>query len=289
MIAASLFSGIGAPEVAMPHWQWRWHAEIEKFPSAVMAARHPQSINLGDVTAHDFTDKARSIAIPDVLVFGSPCQDFSVAGRRQGMDGKRGNLSMVALGILGRLRPRWFCFENVPGLLSIDKGQGFQWFLRRVDELGYFGAWASLDAQYFGVAQRRKRVFFVGHIGDWRYPAAVLLEPQSLCGNHPPRRQAQSAVTGAIGSGSPRCGQRIGSDEAAAHQLVSLTCGDRGLSVDQACGGMAISPPLKAKANSSHDESHDAYVAHTLNAKGGGGPSGLRERDPDSDPPRRFL
>ena len=219
----------------MPHWQWRWHAEIEKFPSAVMATRHPKSINLGDVTAHDFTDKARSIAIPDVLIFGSPCQDFSIAGRRAGMDGKRGNLSMVALDILGRLRPRWFVFENVPGLLSIDKGRGFQWFLRRVDELGYFGAWASLDAQYFGVAQRRKRVFFVGHIGDWRGPAAVLLEPQSLCGNYPPRREAGQGIANTVRA--------------------------------------SASPNGHGHSDGLRGDGSDNLIIHTLNAKGGAGRS----------------
>ena len=84
MTAATLFSGIGAPEVAMPEWDWIWHAEIEKFPVAVMAARHPQSVNLGDVTADDFVDRALAIGRPDVVVFGSPCQSYSVAGQRLG-------------------------------------------------------------------------------------------------------------------------------------------------------------------------------------------------------------
>src|SRR3954468_22388685 len=122
MIAATLFSGIGAPETAMPEWRWPWHAEIEKFPNAVMAARHPNSINLGDVSAPDFTERAADVARPDVLVFGSPCQSFSVAGKRLGMDDPRGNLALVALGIVGRLKPRWFILENVPGLLSSAEG-----------------------------------------------------------------------------------------------------------------------------------------------------------------------
>src|SRR5262245_42902125 len=125
MIAATLFSGIGAPECAMPHWRWAWSAEIEKFPAAVMAARHPGSINLGDVTAHDFADRAAAIARPDVLVFGSPCQSYSVAGKRLGLDDPRGNLALVALGIVARVKPRWFVFENVPGLLSSSDGRDF--------------------------------------------------------------------------------------------------------------------------------------------------------------------
>jgi DNA (cytosine-5)-methyltransferase 1 len=118
LTAATLFSGIGAPEVAMPAWEWRWCAEVEPFPAAVLAARHPASINLGDVTADDFVDRATALGRPDVLVFGSPCQSYSVAGRRRGVADPRGQLAFVALGITARLWPRWFVFENVPGLLS---------------------------------------------------------------------------------------------------------------------------------------------------------------------------
>lgn len=291
LVAATLFSGIGAPEVAMPHWNWAWHAEIEKFPSAVMAARHPNSVNIGDVTAHDFTQRAQAIARPDVLVFGSPCQSYSIAGKRLGLDDPRGNLALTALRIVERLKPRWFLFENVPGLFSSWSGEaegpvspGAEWdseensdfvaFLSLVDELGYSGAWSVLDAQYRGVAQRRDRLFFAGHSGDWRASAAVLLEPESLCGNSPPRRQAGSCtLSGALGGTSPGGGWRFGADEAAANQLVSLTPGDRGVSVDQAAGGMLIARTLLAKENSSHDESQETYVAYALNAKGGSGRS----------------
>lgn len=199
MTAATLFSGIGAPEVAMPHWRWLWHAEIEKFPSAVMAARHPSSVNLGDVTADDFVDRALTIGRPDVLVFGSPCQSFSVAGRRLGLDDPRGNLALVALRIVKALEPAWFVFENVPGLLSSDDGRDFGLFLRAVDELGRALVWTSLDAQYFGVAQRRVRVFAVGcPRAEWRRAAAVLLEPESLCGHPPARGEAREDVTGTL-------------------------------------------------------------------------------------------
>jgi DNA (cytosine-5)-methyltransferase 1 len=194
MKAATMFSGIGAPEVAMPHWNWLWHAEIEKFPNAVMAHHHPQSTNLGDVNGKRFVERAEERGRPDVLVFGSPCQSFSVAGRRLGLDDPRGNLALVALGIVARLKPGWFVFENVPGLLSSDKGRDWGLFLRTVDELGYAGAWASLDAQFFGLAQRRERLFFVGSSGDWRGPAAVLFEPESVCGHSPPSRAQRERV-----------------------------------------------------------------------------------------------
>lgn len=228
MIAATLFSGIGAPETAMPHWRWPWHAEIEKFPSAVMAARHPDSINLGDVSADDFTQRAAQIARPNVVIFGSPCQSYSIAGKRLGMDDPRGNLALTALGIVDRLKPDWFVFENVPGLFSSWSGEedgplqtdaewdseensDFVAFLSLVDELGYSGAWSVLDAQYRGVAQRRDRVFFVGHLGDWRAPSAVLLEPESLRGHSPPRRKAGQDVAGTL-SARTEGGGGLGTD-----------------------------------------------------------------------------
>jgi DNA (cytosine-5)-methyltransferase 1 len=274
MIAATLFSGIGAPECAMPHWRWAWSAEIEKFPSAVLAARHPQSINLGDVTAHDFADRAAAIARPDVVVFGSPCQSYSIAGKRLGLDDPRGNLALVALGIIARLEPRWFVFENVPGLLSSFSGaehaasavregacgqcrdgeesRDVAAFVSRFHELGYSGAWASLDSQYFGVAQRRERVFAVGHLGDWRYPAAVLLEPESLCGDSPPRRQTRQDVAGAIGAGSRRSGGRLGRRKAAAGHVIPTMEATAGRS------GGADTPIGSIVANTPRGEGFDA-------------------------------
>ena len=178
----------------MPGWQWLWHAEIDKFANAVMAKHHPRSLNLGDVSGPAFIERAEKAGRPACLVFGSPCQSFSVAGRRLGLDYPRGNLALVALGIVARLKPDWFVFENVPGLLSSDGGRDWGIFLRTVDELGYCGAWAVLDAQWFGLAQRRERVFFVGHARNWRGPAAVLFEPEGLRGDSPPRRQAGERI-----------------------------------------------------------------------------------------------
>lgn len=259
--AASLFSGIGAPETAMPGWHWAWNAEVEPFPSAVLKARHPGSVNLGDVTAPDFVERANAIARPDVIVFGSPCQSFSVAGKRLGLDDARGNLAIVALGIVARLKPTWFCFENVPGLLSSAGGSDFGLFLRAVDELGYHLAWTVLDAQYFGVAQRRERVFAVGHIGDWRYPAAVLLEPEGLRGHHPPRRQAGQGV---------------------APTIASRPTGGGGLGTDFDCdGGLITAKSLSARGWSSQREDSDTFVPEVAWAlqerdhKGAGGVSGV--------------
>ena len=196
----------------MPNWHWPWHAEIDKFANAVMAKRHPGSLNLGDVSEPAFVERAKKAGRPACLVFGSPCQSFSVAGSRLGLDDPRGNLALVALGIVARLEPDWFVFENVPGLMSSADGRDFGLFLRTVDELGYSGAWSVLDAQWFGVAQRRERVFFVGHAGNWRGPAAVLLEPESMRGDSPPRRTSGERVAPTLDARTDGGGAGWGTD-----------------------------------------------------------------------------
>lgn len=194
MTGGTLFSGIGAPEYAMPWIDWRWCAEIESFSSAVHAARFPTVQNLGNVTKVRWED----VEPVDLIVFGSPCQSFSVAGKRAGLDDHRGNLALVALGIIARIRPRWFVFENVPGLLSSGERRDFGTFLRGVEDIGYSGAWGVLDAQWFGLAQLRRRLFFVGHSGDWRGPAAVLSECHRLSGDSPPSRTAREEVADSL-------------------------------------------------------------------------------------------
>jgi len=201
MRGATLFSGIGAPEIAAPEIEWVWHAEIDAFPSAVMAHHHGTP-NLGDVSADDFIERAKQFGPIDILVAGSPCQSFSVAGKRLGLDDPRGNLALVTLRICQQLRPRWLVFENVPGLLTSGRGDDFAAFLDQMEECGYSGGWRVFDAQYAGVAQRRRRVFVVGHIGDdWRPPAAVLFEPASLCGDTPPSREAREETAPYSGGG----------------------------------------------------------------------------------------
>lgn len=201
MRGATLFSGIGAPEIAAPEIEWVWHAEIDAFPSAVLAHHHGTP-NLGDVTADDFIERAKQLGPIDILVAGSPCQSFSVVGKRLGLDDPRGNLALVTLRICQQLRPRWLVFENVPGLLTSGKGDDFAAFLDQMEECGYSGAWRILDAQYAGVAQRRRRVFVVGHFGDdWRPPAAVLFEPESLRWDTAPSREARKETAPYSGGG----------------------------------------------------------------------------------------
>jgi len=137
----------------------------------------------------------------DVLVGGTPCQSFSVAGLRKGLEDPRGNLMLTYLAIANKYRPKWLVWENVPGVLSSNGGNDFASFLRGLGELGYGFAYRILDAQYFGVAQRRRRVFVVGYLGDWHRAAAVLFEQHSLSGHPAPSRQAREGVAKCITTG----------------------------------------------------------------------------------------
>jgi DNA (cytosine-5)-methyltransferase 1 len=191
----SVCSGVEAATAAWHPlgWEPQWFSEIEKFPSAVLAHHYPDVPNLGDMT--QFTEwKDDPI---DLLVGGTPCQSFSVAGLRKGLDDPRGNLMLTYLAIAERNKPRWLVWENVPGVLSSNRGRDFGTFLAALGKIGYGFAYRVLDAQYFGVAQRRRRVFVVGYLGDWRRAAAVLFERESLSGHPAPSREA-GQVSGGV-------------------------------------------------------------------------------------------
>jgi DNA (cytosine-5)-methyltransferase 1 len=192
MIFGSVCTGIGAAEVAWrPRgWQCAFMSEIDGFPRAVLKARQPEGPLHGDFT----TIREREYQPIDLLVGGTPCQSFSVAGFRRGLADARGNLALEYLRLAHRLRPRWLVWENVPGVLSSNGGRDFGALLGGLAELGYGFAWRVLDAQFFGVAQRRRRVFVICHLGDWRRAAAVLFERESLSGDSPPRRDPQSGT-----------------------------------------------------------------------------------------------
>lgn len=181
-------SGIEAASVAWSPLSWMPVAfsEIDQFPSAVLAHRYPDVPNWGDMTQFEEWPDADI----DVLVGGTPCQSFSVAGLRKGLADPRGNLTLTYLAIAERYRPRWLVWENVPGVLSSGGGRDFGAFLGGLVELGYGWAYRVLDAQFFGVAQRRRRVFVVASARGWAAAAAVLFEPSGLRGNPAPRREA---------------------------------------------------------------------------------------------------
>lgn len=185
----SVCSGIEAASVAWKPlgWQPVGFSEIEKFPAAVLSHHYPDVPNFGDMTK--FEEWPDDLA-PDVLVGGTPCQSFSVAGLRKGLDDPRGNLMLTFGAIAAKYRPEWLVWENVPGVLSSNGGRDFGTFLGMLAELGYGFAYRVLDAQYFGVAQQRRRVFVVANARDWRRAAAVLFERHSLSGHPAPSREA---------------------------------------------------------------------------------------------------
>ncbi|MGL4233754.1 MAG: DNA cytosine methyltransferase, partial [Casimicrobium sp.] len=285
----SVCSGIEAASVAWKPLGWKpWaFSEIESFPCDVLAHHYPDVPNLGDMTK--FEDWPLPDEPIDLLCGGTPCQSFSVAGLRKGLADQRGNLALTYLAIVNKYRPRWVVWENVPGVLSATShdapdpspppepldlerdGQevdtedeysaeelhAFQCFLAGLAELGYGFAYRVLDAQYFGVAQRRKRVFVVGHLGDWRRAAAVLLERHSLQGHPAPRRETRQNVTGT---------------------LSARTQGGGGLGTDFDLDGGIVAGTLNAAAARSRGAGHDSGmlvastgdVAHCLNAGGMG-------------------
>lgn len=263
MTYGSVCSGIEAASVAwLPlGFHCAFVAEIEPFCCEVLAQHYPEIPNLGDINAPDFIERAKACGPIDILVGGPPCQAFSIAGLRGGLADARGNLTLRYLAVVDALRPRWMVYENVPGILSAtshiapdpcppaiyldsddgpadgteivvedeydsDEDHAFSCFLAGLSELRYRWSFASLDAQYFNLAQRRERVFVVGHSGAWQPATAVLLDPESMSGNPAPRRESWQRTTGT---------------------LNARTEGGGGLGTDfDLGGGFSLAPPLTA-------------------------------------------
>lgn len=190
---ASVCSGVEAPTVAWKDLGWEavWFSQYDPehnykngpdFPSSVLAHHYSSTPNLGDMTKLRERDEYRKTSF-DLLIGGTPCQSFSVAGLRKGLQDERGNLALEFCRILDEKKPKWFVWENVPGVLSSNKGKDFECIIKAFTEIGYGVSWRILDAQYFGVPQRRRRVFVVGCFGDWRSSAKVLFEQESLLRN----------------------------------------------------------------------------------------------------------
>ena len=199
----SIFSGIEAASVAWEPLGWRPLAfsEIEPFPCAVLKHHYPEVPNLGDITKIDWSPYVGSA---DVVVGGSPCQSFSVAGSRTGLAGASG-LMWEYVRAVQAIHPQWFVWENVPGALSSSHGEDFRCLLESMDDLGYGLAWRVLDAQFFGVAQRRRRVFLVGHLGD-RRAAEVLFERESVQWDSASSREKRKALAGRASRGAGGAG-----------------------------------------------------------------------------------
>ncbi len=296
----SVCSGIEAVSVAWQSLGWRpaMFAEIDPFCCWLLRSRYRASRPIFMPSPHDAQERREAkrraaairniIALPadgdvvnagdftrigaddvetiDLLAGGTPCQSFSIAGKRAGLDDPRGNLTIEFARLAGRLRPLWLVWENVPGVLSIDGGRTFGAFLGMLVELGYGIAYRILDAQYFGVPQRRRRVFVVGHLGDWRAAAAVLLERSSLSGYPPPRREARQRITGGVEIG-PDSGRFT--DTA---PTLDTGCKD-GLTRNQLGVGVLsstdeISYCLNAGGMGRQDFETETLIAHSLSADG---------------------
>jgi len=216
-------SGIEAASKAWEPIGWEPVAfsEIEPFPAAVLKHHWPKVQNLGDMTKYEqWPIQSGTI---DLLVGGTPCQSFSVAGLRQGLKDPRGNLMLTYLGIAERFKPRWLVWENVPGVLSSNGGKDFGSFLGALGELGYEWAYRVLDAQWFGVAQRRRRVFVVAHLGEGSLAAKVLFESESVRRNPAPSREARQGVAADVKAGAGNIDQRI--DAGIPDVCATIDCG----------------------------------------------------------------
>ncbi len=257
----SVCSGIEAATVAWHPLGWTPVAfsEIEAFPRAVLEYRFPSVPVHGDFT----TIEGGEYGPVDLLVGGTPCQSFSVAGLRKGLADDRGNLALQFLALARRTGARWVLWENVPGVLSSSGGRDFGTFLGGLAELGYGWAYRVLDAQHFGVPQRRRRVFVVGYLGDWRRAAAVLFERASLSGDTAPRREAGQRAAQPVAGSSPRSsGYRLDADRA--DDLIPLAFG----------GNNTAGPIDVATARSAHGGPHgrcdfesETFVAHAFDAR----------------------
>lgn len=304
----SLFSGIGGFDLGFERsgLTSAWQVEVENDCNRVLE-KHWQG-----VAKHKDVRDVGKLEPVDVICGGFPCQDLSVAGQRKGLAGERSGLWFEFLRIIGLNRPRWIVIENVPGLLSSDDGRDFSAILRGLVNIGYCLAWRVLDAQYFGVAQRRRRVFIVGSLGDGSC-AQILFESESVSWNPPTRRETGPGVTPILEAGARTNGDgqrdgdgigvegdpmftlQSGKQHAVANAVTTGTgkaSGPRNgngvplhliagslsahskehghaMTTQQAAeSGHLISMPLKSKANSSHDESHETYVTHALRSEG---------------------
>ena len=201
----SVCSGMEAASVAWHPLGWTpvGFSEIEPFPCAILKHRFPNIPNYGSLT--EYQSWPIEPGAVDLLVGGTPCQSFSVAGLRKGLADPRGNLALTFLGLADKLKTRWIVWENVPGVLSSGGGRDFGSFLGALVELGYGFAYRVLDAQHFGVPQRRRRVFVVAHLGDWRPAAEVLSLADGLSGYLAAGKQKRKGAAGdASGGVDPR-------------------------------------------------------------------------------------
>ncbi|UNO35777.1 DNA cytosine methyltransferase [Salmonella enterica subsp. enterica serovar Abeokuta] len=297
LVYGSVCSGIEAASVAWEGLGWRpaWFAEIEPFPSAVLAHHWPEVVNLGDMTKIAAGIRAGLIEAPDVLVGGTPCQAFSIAGLRVGLEDARGQLTLAFVDLVNAIdekrrdqgkSPVIVVWENVPGVLS-SNDNAFGYFLaglagescalespgRKWTNAGYVlgperaVAWRVLDAQFFGVAQRRRRVFVVASARADTDPAKILFESESVRRNIAPRREPQTTVAALTARGVGTCG--ADDNQAQAGHLIAFGGGNCSGAIDVAAcltaKGQRIDFDVETFAvHGTQDPDTNHELAHTL-------------------------
>lgn len=271
----SLFAGIGGIDLGLERagMECAWQVEIDQQCHNLLGKKWPETERFEDVK----NCGSGSLESVDLISGGFPCQDVSVAGRRAGLDGKRSGLWFEFHRILAEAHPRWVIIENVPGLLSSNEGHDFAVILRGLADLGYGVAYRVLDAQYFGVAQRRRRVFIIGSLGDGS-AAEILFESESLRRNLAPSRKAGKVAPAipASGAGTSRTGNARTEADMMIAAPVTARQGKGGFT-DPANDGLvsAIQPKRGG------DDDNDAQAHHLIAAP-------LRSRSsPNSNAPGR--
>lgn len=253
----SLFSGIGGFDLGFERAGMRcaWQCEIDPKAREVLRKHF-------DVEVFDDVRSVDHNAEPvDLICGGFPCQDVSIAGRRAGLAGERSGLWFEFARAIDELSPRWVVIENVPGLLSSNRGADFDTIIRWLVQRGYGVAWRILDAQYFGVAQRRRRVFVVGCLGDGR-AAEVLFEPGSLQGNYPQGRKTGKEIAHALTASPTGSGRQDPSSETyiAGNVLTSIP----GRDASDAVNEHLIVETINAGAKPGGFNGQDAYTENYL-------------------------
>lgn len=265
VIYGSLFSGAGGFDLGLDAagMTCAFQCEIDKQARAVLRYHWPE------VPKHEDVRELSGRTLPriDLLVGGFPCQDVSVAGNRAGLAGKRTGLFYEFTRLVSELAPEWILLENVPGLLSSGGGRDMGAVLWTLGELGYGWAYRSLDAQYFGVPQRRERLFIVGRAGG-RSPVEVLFEPESVPGNPPPRREAREDVAGCLGGQPSGGGWRNDTDRMTFVPDVARCLVADGERQDGESETFVVAAPLTTRPYADKVSDETRLVAYTLRAAG---------------------
>jgi len=195
----SLFAGIGGGDLGLERagWDVVWQVELDPWRRKILERHWPAALRWDDIRTMPYLDDPGWKV--DLIIGGFPCQDLSVAGKRAGLKGERSGLFFDFMRVAAAIRPRWLIIENVPGLLSSHEGQDMGIVLETLSQCGYGVAWRILDSQYFGVPQRRRRVYIVGHLGA-PCPPEILFEPEGGGGDTPAGGKAGESVAHALRS-----------------------------------------------------------------------------------------